>query len=75
MLGRQTASRCADGFAGGAATDPTAFGHDGWAAGAVDGAIHTTAASKGRVGGVDDGVDPLDRDVALNQRETSRPDL
>ena len=60
IFGRQTAGGGEDSFAGGEASDfrdeAFAVGEDGWAAGAVYGAIDAASAEKRGVGGVDDGL-------------------
>lgn len=43
--------------------DLFALGEDGWAAGAMNGAVDTSAAEERRVGGVDDGVGDFAGDV------------
>src|SRR6185369_1967473 len=57
--------------------DPVAFEHDRGAARAMDRSIHAAAADQARVGGVDDRVDLLLRDVADDEREYRHggPDL
>jgi len=56
-----------DGFAGGEVADfcddGFTFGEDGWAAGAVNGAVHASAAEERGVSGVDDGVGSFFGDV------------
>src|ERR1700722_13603564 len=52
--GSEAADFCDDGFA---------LGEDGWAACAVNGAVHPSSAEEGRVGGVDDGVGGFFGDV------------
>src|SRR6185503_20006894 len=49
--------------------DPLALLEDGGSATAVDGAVHAAPAHQARVGGVDDGVHRLSREVALRQLE------
>ena len=74
VVGGQPTAGGANGVAGGAASDLAALGHDVGSTGAVDGAIHASAAPEGRVGGVHDGVHLLDGDVALDQGQAGRPD-
>jgi hypothetical protein len=52
------------GLPGRATAQGPAFGQELVAGGAVDGAVDTTSAEKGRVGGVDDRIDVERRDVA-----------
>ena len=72
--GQLTGSR-GHGLAGGQAvgipigSDPAAFLQNRPAAGAVNSAVDATAAEQGMVGGIDDGVHLLFRDVALDHMD------
>jgi hypothetical protein len=57
------------------AADLLASGQDLCAPAAVDRAVHAAAAQQRRVGGVDDGVDLLLRDVALHEEQPGLSDL
>jgi hypothetical protein len=62
-----------DGFPGRAPADGPAGGLKALGArGAVDGAVDTTAATELAIGRIDDRVDPLGRDVALDGLEPGR---
>src|SRR5947208_2436627 len=53
----------------GSPPDPPALRQDPGAAPAVDGAVDPAPAEQAPVGGIDDGIDVLNRDVALHQRD------
>lgn len=57
------------GVAGLAAAEAAALLEQAGAGGAMNGAIYAASAEKGTVGGIDDGVDVLFGDVALNDKD------
>jgi hypothetical protein len=54
------------------AADPAALRQDPWPAPPVNGAVHPAAPEQAAVGGIDDHIDLLGRDVALHQRDPCR---
>ena len=76
-FGVQAASGGGDDLAGRAASDSATFFQDRRATSAVDRAVHAAATGQSRVGGVDDGVNVLLRNVATDefQRGFTEPGL
>ncbi|RCI09025.1 hypothetical protein L249_4974 [Ophiocordyceps polyrhachis-furcata BCC 54312] len=69
MFGGQFVASGDPGLAGGATTDEAALMNEVGAGSAVDGAVDAASAHEGRVGGVDDGVEPELGDVAAGDAD------
>ena len=67
VAGGQVETRRGLGVAGGAAAENSARGQQFRPGGAVDGAVHAAAAEQRGVGRVDDGIDVLTGEIALDQ--------
>lgn len=63
----QMTACCDNRLAGRAASDLTAFGHNGRSAGAVNSAIYAATAGETAVGGINDGICVFPGDVSTNE--------